>query len=92
MHMLITASPSRGVPRTTRLSLSQVAEFIHRGVGIAKEVNASGVGKKLADFKAALKGQEWPAITALRDDVEAFSAQFPTTAFDESSMRYPYKA
>jgi len=31
-----------------------VAEFIHRGVQIAKEVNASGIGKKLADFKVAL--------------------------------------
>jgi len=30
-----------------------VAEFIHRGVGIAKEINgADGVGRKLADFKA----------------------------------------
>jgi hypothetical protein len=29
---------------------------------------------------------------SLRRDVEAFSAQFPTIAFDEASMRYPYKA
>tara|TARA_B100000780_G_scaffold250937_1_gene197372 strand:- start:26 stop:148 length:123 start_codon:yes stop_codon:yes gene_type:complete len=28
-----------------------VAEFIHRGVGIAKEINATASGKKLADFK-----------------------------------------
>merc|ERR1719478_1800722 len=66
----------------------QVAEFIHRGVGIAKEVNASGIGKKLAEFKAALKGQEWPQIVALREDVEAFASQFPTIAFDEATMRY----
>ena len=59
---------------------------------IAPQVNASCVGKKLADFKSALKAKEWPAITALRNDVEAFSAQFPTIAFDEASMRYPYKA
>ena len=65
-----------------------MAEFIHRGVGIAKEVNASGIGKKLADFKAALKGQEWPQIVALREDVEAFASQFPTIAFDEATMRY----
>merc|ERR1712216_871819 len=70
----------------------QVAEFIHRGVGIAKDINASGIGKKLVDFKAALKAQEWPEITALKDDVEAFSSQFPTIAFEEESMRYPYKA
>ena len=55
-------------------------------------MNASCVGKKLADFKSALKAKEWSAITALRNDVEAFSAQFPTIAFDEASMRYPYKA
>merc|ERR1719453_2598143 len=30
-----------------------VAEYIHRGVGIAKEINASTAGKKLKDFKAA---------------------------------------
>merc|ERR1711871_1883104 len=67
----------------------EVAEFIHRGVGLAKEVNSSGIGKKLADFKAALKSQEWPGIVALRNDVEEFASQFPTIGFDEASMRYP---
>jgi len=83
------ALTSRGFGPT---DFEQVAEFIHRGVVIAKEVNASCAGKKLADFKSALKAKEWSAITALRHDVEAFSAQFPTIAFDEASMRYPYKA
>merc|ERR1719311_235709 len=62
-----------------------VAEFIHRGVGIAKDINGSGIGKKLADFKTALKSQEWPAITQLRGDVEAFASQFPTIGFEEES-------
>ena len=66
----------------------QVAEFIHRGVAIAKDINGSGIGKKLADFKTALKSQEWPAITALRNDVEAFAGEFPTIGFDEATMRY----
>ena len=52
-----------------------MAEFIHRGVQIAKDINGSGIGKKLADFKTALKAQEWPAIGALRSDVEGFAAQ-----------------
>jgi len=66
-----------------------VAEFIHRGVSIAKEVNSSeGVGKKLADFKAALKAKEWPKLTALRSDVESFAAQFPVVGFDASTMKY----
>jgi len=83
------ALTSRGFEET---HFEAVAEFIHRGVGIAKDINASGVGKKLADFKGALKSQEWPAIAELRADVEAFASQFPTIAFEEGSMRYPYKA
>jgi len=66
-----------------------VAEYIHRGVQIAKDINSATEGKKLKDFKAALKGQEWSAITALRDDVENFASQFPTIAFDQATMRYP---
>jgi len=66
-----------------------VAEFIHRGVGIAKEINgADGVGRKLADFKAALKQREWPALRELRADVEAFASQFPVVGFDETTMKY----
>ena len=67
----------------------QVAEFIHRGVGIAKDVNSSGIGKKLVDFKAALKEREWPELTQLRNDVESFAGTFPTIGFDESTMKYP---
>jgi len=66
-----------------------VAEFIHRGVECAKEVNGSGIGKKLVDFKAALTSQKFDSIEALRADVEAFASQFPTIGFDESSMKYP---
>jgi len=80
------ALTSRGF---TEDHFEQVAEFLHRGVAIAKEVNESGIGKKLADFKGALKAQEWPQITALKNDVEAFASQFPTIGFEEGSMRYP---
>jgi len=66
-----------------------VAEFIHRGVAIAKDINSATAGKKLKDFKETLKSQEWPAILSLRDDVESFASQFPTIAFDQSTMRYP---
>ena len=65
-----------------------VAEFIHRGVGIAKEINAAATGKKLADFKAALGAQEHASITALRNDVEAFASQFPCIGFDQETMKY----
>jgi len=66
-----------------------VAEFIDRGVQIAKEINGSGVGPKLADFKSALANQEWEPITALRNDVEQFAGQFPTIGFAAEGMRYP---
>jgi len=66
----------------------QVAEFIHRGVQIAKEVNSSGIGKKLADFKAALNEKPHPAIEKLAADVAAFAAQFPCVGFDETTMKY----
>tara|TARA_B100000768_G_scaffold128913_1_gene119542 strand:+ start:510 stop:710 length:201 start_codon:yes stop_codon:yes gene_type:complete len=65
-----------------------VAEFIHRGVGIAKEINATASGKKLADFKAALGAQQHASIASLRADVEAFAGQFPCIGFDEATMKY----
>eukprot|EP00962_Isochrysis_galbana_P023682 scaffold7166_cov140-Isochrysis_galbana.AAC.1 len=66
-----------------------VAHFIHRGVEIAKQVNASAnVGKKLADFKAALKAEPWPELAELRADVEAFAGQFPVVGFDAATMKY----
>jgi hypothetical protein len=46
------------------------------------------VGKKLADFKAALKAQPWPVLDELRSDVEAFAGQFPVVGFDASTMKY----
>ena len=82
-----------GTPALTTRGLEeahfdQVAEFIHRGVGIAKEINATAGGKKLADFKAALGAQEHASITALRNDVEAFASQFPCIGFDQETMKY----
>ena len=65
-----------------------VAEFIHRGVGIAKDINGLATGKKLADFKAALSAQEHAAVTALRKDVEAFAGAFPCVGFDSETMKY----
>ena len=52
-----------------------VANFIHRGVEITKEVNASGVGKKLVEFKAALKQNSYPKIDELKKDVEEFASK-----------------
>ena len=83
-----------GAPALTSRGLNekdfdQVAEFLHRGNEITKEVQAAAASKKLVDFKAALKEKDWPAFNQLKNDVESFAASFPTIAFDESSMRYP---
>jgi glycine hydroxymethyltransferase len=79
------ALTSRGLEES---HFDQVAEFIHRGVGIAKEINATASGKKLADFKAALGAQQHASIASLRADVEAFAGQFPCIGFDEATMKY----
>merc|ERR1711988_1402563 len=65
-----------------------VAGLIDRGVEIAKKVNGSGIGKKLADFKAALNEKPHPAIEKLAADVAQFAAQFPCVGFDETTMKY----
>merc|ERR1711907_905551 len=54
---LIPGGIRMGTPALTSRGFEEahfdtVAEFIHRGVAIAKEVNAATQGKKLKDFKA----------------------------------------
>merc|ERR1719182_358506 len=74
IRMGTPALTSRGF---TEADFETVANFIHRGVEITKEVNASGVGKKLVDFKAALKQNSYPKIDELKKDVEEFASKFP---------------
>ncbi|KAG8465804.1 hypothetical protein KFE25_005374 [Diacronema lutheri] len=69
--------------------METVADFVHRGVQLAIELNKQVPGKKLADFKSALYSAEPAGVTALRKEVEAFSASFPTVGFTEESMKYP---
>ena len=68
------ALTSRGF---TEADFETVANFLHRGVEITKEVNASGVGKKLVEFKAALKQNSYPKIDELKKDVEEFASKAP---------------
>ena len=69
-----------------------VAEFFHRGVGIALKVQAS-TGTKMADFKAALgdekeHGKSVPELAQLRKDVIAFARKFPPVGFTLADMKY----
>jgi glycine hydroxymethyltransferase len=68
-----------------------VADFIHRGVEIARQVNKSAQGKKLVDFNATLtqSGKLGFGIKELKDDVENFCKPFPAIGFDKESMKYP---
>lgn len=65
----------------------KVAEFVHRGVGIARDLKAK-LGPKLKDFREHLTKEVPPAVVDLREEVEDFAKQFPTIGFEKSSMRY----
>ena len=84
-----TASLWRAAAFFRLIIIITIIEHSHTHTPLASPLFlSSGIGKKLADFKTALKAQEWPAITQLRGDVEAFASQFPTIGFEEESMRY----
>ncbi|KAI8361597.1 serine hydroxymethyltransferase [Mortierella sp. GBAus27b] len=80
------AMTSRGL---TEKDFEQVAKFIDRGVGIAKELKAKAPSKLLVDFKKFVgDGSQIPEIQQLRKDVADFSRQFPTAGFSEDEMQY----
>eukprot|EP00906_Rhabdomonas_costata_P024362 RCo035033 len=68
-----------GTPALTTRGLKekdmvQIAEFLHRSVQIATEIQAS-TGKGLKEFQAALPTSK--AAGTLRGEVEAFASKFP---------------
>lgn len=80
---------------TTRGFLEQdfekVAEFIDRGVMIAKDLKEKAnakLGPKVKDFKQYLEEHNSTEIQNLEKDVISFAKQFPTIGFDKSSMKY----
>jgi len=69
-----------GTPAMTTRGLVEkdfatVAQFIHRAVQIALDVQDAAQSKKLVDFNAQLAGRE--DVAALRGEVEAFASRFP---------------
>lgn len=69
----------------------KVAEFVDRGVTIAKDLKAKAeqtVGPKVKDFKQYLNDTNPVEIQELGRNVTAFAMQFPTIGFEKSSMRY----
>ncbi len=69
---------------------AQVADFIHRGVEIARQVNKNTQGKKLTDFNNTLQQSNNTGfgIKELKDDVENFSKPFEAIGFDKKTMKY----
>jgi len=67
--------------------MQKVADLIHKGVEVTKEIKKQVPGKKVKDFRAFVEnGHE--SIDKLRAEVEAFASQFPTVGFEEEGMRY----
>jgi len=57
--------------------MDSIAEYIERGVKIAKTIQTKAGTKKMKDFTEALNSQSWPELDALRTDVESFALKFP---------------
>ncbi|XP_043593141.1 serine hydroxymethyltransferase [Bombus pyrosoma] len=64
--------------------IDKVVDFIHRGLLLAKEVSNIS-GPKLIDYKRVLNTDVniKAKVTALREEVETFSRQFPIPGFEE---------
>src|SRR5690606_27439026 len=63
-------------------AFEQVAEFFHRGVQVAAQVQAKS-GTKMADFRAALdKAEGVPELAKLREEVQAFARTYPPVGFN----------
>jgi len=84
LRMGSPALTSRGF---VEADFDQVAEFVDRAVKIAVDLK-SKTGPKLKDFREYVNNNKVPEIDALKEDVEAFSKQFPTIGFEKATMRY----
>jgi glycine hydroxymethyltransferase len=77
-----------GTPALTTRGLVEsdidaVANFIHRGLELSKEIAAVS-GPKLVDFKAAVHSDQFtPKVNALREEIETFSAKFPMPGYED---------
>ena len=85
-----------GSPALTSRGMGQedfvkIAEIIHRGIGLARELQkASGV--KLVDFRRHLEAEtakgDSGRIGQLKAEVVQLARQFPAVGFDEQQMKY----
>lgn len=75
------ALTSRGM---NEADMEKVAEFLHRGISLAVEVQSSCSGVTIKDFKAKMEEEEvQKKIAAIRADVEAFAISFYMPGHDD---------
>lgn len=70
--------------------MKDVAEFFHRGVDLALEIQSRVSGKNtVKTFRSCLGAHEdLSAVVALKTDVTTFAQNFPTIGFKEDEMKY----
>lgn len=85
IRMGTPALTSRGV---TGDDFKAVAEFVHRGIQIAKDVQEASGSKTMKKFKETLGSGDSFGIPQLKQDVTSFARQFPTVGFSEDEMKY----
>ncbi|KAG9391564.1 Serine hydroxymethyltransferase [Carpediemonas membranifera] len=81
MRLGTPALTSRGMDAA---DMKQVADFIHRGVSIARDVQAASKSKNLKGFTAALKGNT--DIQILGEEVKQFSKKFKIPGFTQEEI------
>lgn len=78
-------------PSTSSLSIITtiiITKIITHSLLITTVDLKAKTGPKLKDFRDYVNTNQVPEIDALREDVEAFSKQFPTIGFEKATMRY----
>jgi glycine hydroxymethyltransferase len=75
------ALTSRGF---TVKDFEQVAEFLHRGLQIALDIQKTTNAKNVAEFVVGIEGRA--DIAALKEEVEKFALSFPIPGFHGSAV------
>lgn len=81
---LILGTPALTTRGFKETDIDKVVDFIDRGLQLAKEISQVS-GPKMVDFKKVIHENSEFAnkVSALRDDVEKFSAQFVLPGYPE---------
>lgn len=78
-------SPALTTRGLNQQDFDQVAEFVHRGVTLAREYQEKCGSKKLKDYKQYMEqqGDQLKDLHALKKEVIQFASQFPLAGVDD---------